>query len=322
MWRAVDYVLRFLYLFLAPLMLVGISQVMPIMGIMIGAGLATVVAVFGSDRWQDSVKRIRLLERFEIVGRVVGGMGRLGDYYREHPPKPLVYYIAYPLLFPYWIFNRVARREFLLYRRLNAITLVIVIITGVLDYVRNWRPIPFNYFFGVAIGTFIFQLLATFALVMPIVTTILLYHQRKLKKTLWAALACIVLTGGLGLYVVRSSTSLSVGVQTRLRARTGYFHHEAVDALAHGLDAALASFKRAPTDGAAALAAAQEAIQTLYHPDEAAAFHLYADHGVIMLFVRFKNEPPIWLAGDSVHHRAIGDPKVLPPDAQLALGLP
>ena len=42
-------------------------------------------------------------------------------FYRENPPKPFVYYLFYPLLLPYWLLNRTARRELLLYRGLTVV---------------------------------------------------------------------------------------------------------------------------------------------------------------------------------------------------------
>jgi len=38
------------------------------------------------------------------------------SYYREQRPRPFAYYLVYPLLFPYWLVNREARQEFLMFR--------------------------------------------------------------------------------------------------------------------------------------------------------------------------------------------------------------
>ena len=40
-----------------------------------------------------------------LVGKPLAKFGRLGEYDRSHAPKPLLYYVAYPLLFPYWLFE-------------------------------------------------------------------------------------------------------------------------------------------------------------------------------------------------------------------------
>ena len=38
------------------------------------------------------------------------------SYYREQRPRRFAYYVAYPLLFPYWLYDREARREFWMFR--------------------------------------------------------------------------------------------------------------------------------------------------------------------------------------------------------------
>src|SRR5258708_4793740 len=104
-----------------PVMLPLIAVVMPITGLLISAGIATLVVLIGGEAWHTRVDRVPL------VGRVLGGMAKLADFYREHPPKPLVYYIFYPLLLPIVLFRRVPRREFLLYRKLNALAVIIIV---------------------------------------------------------------------------------------------------------------------------------------------------------------------------------------------------
>ena len=109
--RTIDLVLRLIYVTLAPLMLAPLAAVLPITGTLVGVGIATVVALIGGDRWHHAVDRI------PVVGRVLGGMSKLGDFYREHPAKPLVFYIVYPLLLPILLFRPVPRRELALYRK-------------------------------------------------------------------------------------------------------------------------------------------------------------------------------------------------------------
>jgi len=40
----------------------------------------------------------------------------LESFYVERPPRAFAYYVFYPLLFPYWLTSRQARREFLVFR--------------------------------------------------------------------------------------------------------------------------------------------------------------------------------------------------------------
>src|SRR5438552_4091833 len=98
MWRTIDLVLRFAYVAAVPFLLPIINLIMPITGLLIGTGIATAIALVGSEVWRARVERIKYL------GRALGGMGRLGEFYARFPPKPLVYYILYPLLLPVILF--------------------------------------------------------------------------------------------------------------------------------------------------------------------------------------------------------------------------
>ena len=333
MWRSVDLVLRFIYVAAAPIMLIPAAAVFPIGGVMIGAAIAMVVAVFGGEGWRERVARI------PVIGKALGGMAALGEFYRAHPAKPLPYYIVYPALFPYWLINRTARREFLLYRKLNALAVVLIAGGAVIDYVRNWRPeIGVGYFIGASIGVFVLQLVATFAIAMPIVTTVLALHQRARRKTLIALVGLSIATASFGAFATHRMHAIGMVAQIRLNARTAVAHarfercvadtHDrsgcrrydgSAVALAHALDAANQSLNEVAGDGVRALDRARETLATYYRADEASAFHLYGQHGVVMLFVRFRRQPPIWLARDA--HRIIDDPARLPAEAREVLGL-
>src|SRR5258708_113640 len=52
------------------------------------------------------------------------------DYYRTHAPRPFVYYVFYPLLFPYWLTNKEARREFIVFRGYTTFGLIVLLISG------------------------------------------------------------------------------------------------------------------------------------------------------------------------------------------------
>ena len=93
MGRRVDDVLRFIYVLLAPAMMVALGYVVPIGGIVISTGIATAIALAGSDGY------VRRVQGITLIGKPLAKLGRLGEYYREHPPKPLLYYVFYPLLF-------------------------------------------------------------------------------------------------------------------------------------------------------------------------------------------------------------------------------
>jgi hypothetical protein len=335
MLRAIDLVLRFIYVIAAPLMLAPMAVIFPITGTLVGAGLATVIALIGSDRWHARVDRI------PVLGRVLGGMGKLGDFYREHPPKLLVYYIFYPLLLPVILFLRVPRREFLLYRKLNTVALLVVVVGGAIDYFRNWRPeLTFGMFIASMIVTLILQLLATFALAMPIVTTLVTLRLRGLAKSLWILVVLATLSAGLGVlgaHKMHGAMQISTWMRLSLRTNAGTIEmrncmkeHEpgyrgcrrenhAFVALAQGLDEAYVALRDHPGDTDAALDAARAKISEYYKPDETAAWRLYADEGVVMLYVRFSKRDVLWIGRDN--HQLILDLAKLPPGAHKVLGL-
>jgi hypothetical protein len=334
MWRAIDLVLRIIYLVIAPLMLVICAAILPITGLMISAGLATIVAMFGAARWKQLVGRI------PVIGRGLGGMSRLGEFYAEHPPKPLVYYIFYPVLLPVILFMRIPRRELLLYRKLGAVALVILVAVPAQDYLRHWQPdLPFGFFFATIIVGLIFQLLAIFSLIMPIVTTFVMLRERRLYKTL-----ALVVVLGIGSAVVaylamRHAHQMPFSRWMRIEARTFYadkrLHQcqaehptdhaicEAENAgtipIARAIDAAAKVLVANREDLDGAEAAAREQLEALYKSDEAAEFRVYAGSGVVCVFVQYAKNPALWLARDRTGF--FHDPAKLPEEARKLLKL-
>jgi hypothetical protein len=108
--RKIDLVLRFIYVALVPALLALLAQFMSVTGLVVTTGLATGIALAGTERWRQRVGHIR------FVGKFLGNFARLGEYYATTPPKLLIYYIV-------WLIASKARREFLLYRRISAIVL-------------------------------------------------------------------------------------------------------------------------------------------------------------------------------------------------------
>lgn len=335
MWRVLDLSLRFVYVALVPFLLPIINLFMPITGMLIGTGIATVIAVIGSDLWRRKVERIK------YVGRVLGGMGRLGDFYREHPPKPLVYYIVYPLLLPVILFMRVPRREFLLYRKLNTITLVVVATTGALDYFHHWRPeLTFAQFAGATIGVMIMQLIVTFMLIMPIVTTLVSLREGHHTRVLAALLTFMVATAGYGAYKARHAHTMTIMTWLRIEERTKYARkqlaechqqhpddfHQCLDtnpevrAMKEGLVAAVKIAQRAPQDVQAQVAAAREKLVAYYKDDEADAFELASTREALVLFARYGRKPAIWLGW--VNGKFTINAQRLPPALHKLLRLP
>lgn len=301
----IDLALRFLYVIAIPSFLGALSGVAPIGGIVIGTGLATAVALIGTRRWRDSVTRI------PVLGRPLASFSGLGEYYAETPPKPLLYYLLYPALVPYWLFVKPARREFFLYRNINLIVVAIIAVAGLVDYFAQWQPLPFDRFFGTAIGLFFIQLVLLSVMVMPIVTTIILLHRDHHPRWLAVLLVLAALSAALGVSVRHNVKGLPFDVQERLKARTELFHTDALAALHDAVDAA-----RAEPDPDRALSAARRALHRVYRA-EADAFELWRGDGVTLIYARMNKAQYVWLAGDATHE--IDDISQLPAPARAIL---
>lgn len=301
----IDLALRFLYVIAIPSMLGALSGVAPIGGIVIGTALATAVALIGTRRWRESVERV------PVLGRPLASFSLLGEYYAEYPPRPLVYYLLYPALVPYWLFVKPARREFFLYRNINLIVLAIIAVAGLVDYFALWQPLPFGAFFGTAIGLVFIQLVLVSVMVMPIVTTIIILHRNHHPRWLKTLLVFVALSGALGVSVRHNVKGLPFDVQERLRARTELFHADAVAVLHEALDAT-----RAETDPARALDAARAKLERVYRA-EADAFSLWTGDGVTMIYARINKAKYVWLARDATH--VIDDDAQLPAAARAIL---
>jgi hypothetical protein len=312
--RAIDLVLRFVYVAIVPFILINMTAIMPISGILIGAALATAVALFGSAQWRERVSTV------PVAGKFLANMARLGEYYEERPPRPLLFYIFYPLVLPYVLANKSARREFLLFRRLNVVTLVILVITNGYEYVAHWYPdLPFGTFAGTVIGVLILQILVAAMFVMPIVTTIILLHQRDNRRTLGALLVCVALFTGLGTYRMIKREQLSAYASARLYARTRTHRAESRKALERGLEAMAAWIVVHRDDDAGARERAVEALESFYAHDEAAAFHLLVDRHVVLLVAQAGFRAAIWLGYSK--KQFVDDPAQLSAPVRKALRL-
>lgn len=182
------YLARIVYFLVAPFVLVVISQLLPISGMILDLIITLAVFLF-----------VERLEHASLGGmplaRILERRMRFRDYYRENPPRWFLYYALYPLLFPYWLFHRKARQEFLLYRGYTVLSLVLLVITNLVHYFRFWWPdIPFGRFVPSVFALLLMQLLIVMMFLMPIATTVVSY---KLQGRAWAlrGLALVALLG-------------------------------------------------------------------------------------------------------------------------------
>lgn len=288
----IDRLLRFLYVLVAPVFLVAFAAIIPMTGVLVGIGIATIVALTGSDRWRARVSRIPGL------GKPLANMANLGDYYRNHPPKPLVFYVAYPLLLPYVIYKPELRRELLLYRKVNLVAAITIPLFAGIEFVAHWHNIPFAEFARSMAAALLLQLLVTFALVMPIVTTIVLFHLRGHRKSLVAVLVLSGLaTTGMALKA-RHDHRPSAFVMARIGYRTAKEPARVRVTLQQAL-ATAGSVREHGGTIADAQAAARTQLRALGWPeDESYAFALaQMRDGTLLLVANYKTKhAKPWLA--------------------------
>lgn len=297
MWATVDRALRLAYCLLLPVLLYVAMAVLPVTGMVIGAAIATAMVIGEGTRWRAG------LERVPVVGRIVRGAGQLGAYYAARPPRPLPYYLVYPLLAPYWLFVREARREFLLYRKANVVALVVLLAAGALEYLRHWRPdLGLGLFIGVMIGTVILQLAVASVVIMPLVTTIVIFHRTPRRGWTRALAGCLALsTAFTVIQVVRKPPLLSAMVGGRLWLRAAAVPRRAKAAEVAAVAAVRAALPADQPEGfvdGEPLAAARAALGEVFIGGEAAAFGVWvsAPPRTVMVFAVDGQRAPLWLA--------------------------
>ena len=120
-----DFVMRLVYFAAAPFLVVFAAALFPVSGAVLQLALALGVFFLA-----ESVRG--LAARSRAVRYVVSGQLEFEEFYRAHPPRPFLYYVFYPLLFPYWLVVRDARREFWIYKGYSIATFLWLIgATGV-----------------------------------------------------------------------------------------------------------------------------------------------------------------------------------------------
>jgi MFS family permease len=308
-----DFILRLAYFVFIPVVLFFLSLIFPLTGAFVN--MAILVAYF----LMNPVLRPLVAKR-PWLGKLLKKFIRFEEYYREHPPKPFVYYVFFPLLFPYWLFVKRARREFLLFRGLSLVALIILVGLALLQYFTKWAPdIGFGVFLGSFIVIFVFQGIIVLTFLMPLATTVITYQAAgKTKRliALFVVMALVTTAAVIGNAKRRHGTVPLVTAQ-RIMLRTKASPEQAIAALKAGMTAAI-TYATAHRDevksalvtdvqgGAEVLGpiadAAHDGLATYYKDDEADGF-LLADildkklgHTFVLYAVDSSKNPLIWLA--------------------------
>lgn len=302
-----DFVLRLVFFALAPVGIVLAAELFPVRGALIDVGLA--LGVFFVS---EAARRYAARSRFASF--MLHEALAFETYYREKPPRRFVYYFFYPLLFPYWLTNREARREFWMFRGYTLGGLVILLGSLVWQYFHDFLPeLGFRQFLPMVVVVLAVETLLVLALLMPIATTVVWYHASfRRGRLLMVLLAGLVSTVAVG---VRLSSArdpiVSYVARKRVVFRTRVAKKKAHAALLEGVMAAYTDVWRARATGGgveedgkvqgAPLDDARAALQKFYKRDEVAAFDLWASPKVrprtLVLYAEARpGRPPIWVA--------------------------
>ena len=122
--EAFEYALRIAFFLFVPFGVVLLAMLVP-MGAAIVQMILALTAFFLGEVLVGAAEKRRWLKR--VLRRQLA----FEAYYREHSPRPFLYYMFYPVLFPYWLWVKEARREFWLFKGYTIVTLALVSATGI-----------------------------------------------------------------------------------------------------------------------------------------------------------------------------------------------
>lgn len=323
--RGTDLLLRIAYFAAAPFLVVIAAELFPVTGAVVQIALALTVFLLGEAAQ-------RALGQRRWLRKLLSNELAFDAHYRKTPPRAFLYYVFYPFLFPYWLSNRDARREFLLYKGYTWPAFLLLLLSLVVQYLRVCPPeLTLRDFLPIAAGSLLAEAVVVLMFLMPIVTSVVHFHHRRAPRQLLLLLAVGLLSAGYAVVRIerRRDPIVSVATRTRVKLRTDAAPELAVRAQSEALSAALAALaSAAPKDGrleGEPLEAARDALLTFYKDDEAHAFELWLTRSPSLLLTVFfparRGHQPIWLSlddGARIQH----DPAILSLRARRAFGLP
>ena len=299
-----DFLARLAFFASAPFAIVLAAELFPVRGALIDVGLALLVFLLG-----EAVRR--RATRFRPIAIVLREALAFESYYREQRPRAFAYYVAYPLLFPYWLSNRDARREFWMFRGYTLGSFSILLGSLAWQYFSSWRPqLGFQDFLPAVLISLGVETLLVLSLLMPIATTVVWYHGSFRRRRLLAILLVGALSTSYALSRAFSHRDPIVSYLTRerVRLRTAAARRAAHHALQNAVETAWRGLVKTrngvQADGKVEgkpLDDARLALETFYKHDEAFAFDLWANPPshprVLVLYAQsHRKRPPLWVA--------------------------
>lgn len=324
--RALDLGARLVFFAAAPFAIVQAAVLFPVWGALVGVALAIVVFLL-SERLSE------VASSSWIVRLALGRELRIAAFYREHPPKPFLYYALYPLMFPYWLINPVARREVWLFKGYTFVGVVVLVVSFVGTYFYYFPPelgiLHFLPIFGVSLAI---EALLVLWLLMPLATSVIKLHgEARRRELVFLLLAALLATSVAAARLLnRRDPVVSYGTRERVVMRTAAARRLAREVQVSALRAAWAELSRTPTaadrDGklvGAPLDKAHQILESLYKSDETLAFDLWASSQtnpkLMILYAEGRSwRRPIWVAIGKDGFE-ITDPKKLPKGAFAAM---
>jgi hypothetical protein len=299
-----DFALRLAFFAAAPFLLVFAAALFPVTGALVQVALG-LAAFFAGEALR------RFSARSKILGMVISSQLAFEEYYRAHPPRPFLYYVFYPLLFPYWCVVPSARREFLLFKGYTIASFLLLIASLGIQYWWSFPPeLGPDAFAPIAAGTFLVETAVVLMFLMPIVTSVVHFH---LQRAPWRLATLMVVglasvTAAVVRLEARRDPVVSYATRIRVDRRTAAKPLGAEQAQSHALWNAWKLLHKdkndVDTDGKVegdVLEAAHEALVPFYKNDEAHAFDLwYTRKGksalLVVYFEARRGHEPIWLA--------------------------
>ncbi len=273
-----EYALRVAFFALAPFAVVVAATLVPMTGTFINIGILLAVFLFAEAVRKTSGTR-------PWLGRALRRQLAFEEFYRERPPRHFLYYAFYPLVIPYALVQRDARRELLLFKGYGLVGLVIIVLTGCWRFLASYLPeLGFRDFIGTFAITLVLETLVALSLLLPICTSVVALHQRRQRGRLVVLLFVGLVSAGIavGTFAVRRRAFPSLETRARVAKRTAAAPLASRRAMDVALRAAWDSrhqheWEREDdgTVSGAPLAAARAGLEPFYRADEAAAFELW-----------------------------------------------
>jgi hypothetical protein len=283
LWAAPDFFLRLAFFFVAPFFFLAGALRFPLMGALINVIIA--VSFFFLEPFIAPA-----IARFPWLGRLLRRQLAFEAYYRKRPPRAFLYYVFYPALFPYWLANREARAEFLLFKGYTLLTLLVLVGTSVWQYFTKWLPeLGPGAFLGPFVIILVFEAMLVFTILMPVSTTIIAYHLAGRRVRLAVLFAALVLGTVLAItqYAKKRHEQVPYLTAQRMEMRTRADRARSKEVRTQALKVAVQATRRGEADfepdvprGVEVLGPpiekARAVLARFYKEDETLCFHLIA----------------------------------------------